>query len=129
MGPLLKKLLLLIYLLLLFNVVTLEAYPWRYKLPNCMDKSNCFFVELSSSDLDEKYSDLFDLADGLPRSELLEKSKNYSHWIVKSLVFSFPDDLELLKNTAEGSIQIKSSSRLGKYAFGVNRRRIENLSN
>ncbi len=122
-----KKLILLICLICLCNVITLQAHAFGYNLSNCLDKPNCFFLERFPVDLEENYQDLVNLANEIPKTILLEKSDSYSHWLVKSLVFNFPDDLELLKNTEQGSIQIKSSSRLGKFAFGVNKRRVERL--
>jgi uncharacterized protein (DUF1499 family) len=51
----------------------------------------------------------------------------YLHAEVKSRVFRFVDDLELLLDPASGVVGIRSASRVGYSDLGVNRRRVETL--
>ena len=56
--------------------------------------------------------------------------------VCRSLIFRFPDDLEILKldvrsyvDRSKGIIQIRSAARLGQSDLGVNLRRVEYLFN
>lgn len=44
-----------------------------------------------------------------------------------SFLFRFVDDVELRMDRAKRVIHIRSASRLGKWDFGVNRRRVEKI--
>ena len=44
-----------------------------------------------------------------------------------TMVFRFVDDLELLVDTDEEVIHVRSASRIGTWDLGVNRRRVESL--
>ena len=70
----------------------------------------------------------------MPRTDVLKKENNYWKGVCKSLIFRFPDDLEILLipnnkniNDSQGTIQIRSSSRIGQSDLGVNKKRVENL--
>lgn len=63
----------------------------------------------------------------LPRTRILTHTDDYLHAECRSRLFRFVDDLELQLRTGEGQIAVRSSSRLGYYDFGVNRRRVEKL--
>ena len=63
----------------------------------------------------------------LPRTHIVNESRDYLHAECQSAVFGFVDDLELHLRTDEGVIAIRSAARLGKSDFGVNRQRVEDL--
>ena len=74
------------------------------------------------------------LAENLPRTKVIKKENDYWKGVCKSLVFRFPDDLEILKiknnyklKSSRGTIQIRSASRFGQSDLGVNQRRIATL--
>ena len=97
---------------------------------------NSFLIEKKLDNVDQKFVQLVSLAEGLPRTEVLESSKNYWRGICRSLIFRFPDDLEILKiegrnylDRSKGIIQIRSAARLGQSDLGVNLRRVEYLVN
>ena len=80
------------------------------------------------------FSKLTKLASSLPRTNVLKKEDTYWKGVCRSLVFRFPDDLEILlipnnKNikNSQGTIQVRSSSRIGQSDLGVNKKRVENL--
>ncbi len=52
---------------------------------------------------------------------------DYWHIECRTRILRFVDDLELEFVPAEKLIQVRSESRIGKYDFGVNRKRIERL--
>jgi uncharacterized protein (DUF1499 family) len=58
---------------------------------------------------------------------IANQSDDYLHVTYTSTVFRFVDDLELRLDIAESAIQVRSASRVGRYDFGVNRRRVERL--
>tara|TARA_B100000212_G_scaffold267731_1_gene207160 strand:+ start:581 stop:925 length:345 start_codon:yes stop_codon:yes gene_type:complete len=95
---------------------------------------NSYFIEKKYDNAFAKYSKLIKIASLLPRTEILKKEKNYWKGVCRSLIFRFPDDLEILLisenkyiNNSQGIIQVRSSSRIGQSDLGVNRKRVENL--
>ncbi len=93
-------------------------------------------VEKKLINVDQKFIQLVSLAEGLPRTEVIESGRNYWRGVCRSLIFRFPDDLEILKldvrsyvDRSKGIIQIRSAARLGQSDLGVNLRRVEYLFN
>ncbi len=87
-----------------------------------------------SSNASEEFIKLIKIASCLPRTDVLKKENNYWKGVCRSLIFRFPDDLEILlipknKNikNSEGTIQIRSASRIGQSDLGVNKKRVGNL--
>ena len=105
------------------------------QLSRCKLQTNCVLVEWEFDDVNKVFADLVDIASSLPRTEVLESSNKYWHGICRSLVFRFPDDLEILKRASakggskKGSIQVRSASRFGASDLGVNKRRVETIYN
>ena len=77
----------------------------------------------------KSYDKLIDTAESLPRVKVVERTENYWHGVVRSLIFRFPDDLEILKIPKKGIIQVRSASRIGQSDLGVNRNRVNSLFN
>ena len=80
------------------------------------------------------FNKLTKIAGGLPRTKVLKNENNYWKGVCRSLIFRFPDDLEILlisnnKNikNSQGIIQVRSSSRIGQSDLGVNKKRVEDL--
>ena len=97
---------------------------------------NSVLVEKKFKNVDQKYIRLVSLAENLPRTEVIESRENYWKGVCRSLIFKFPDDLEILKidfkNSIErsnGIIQIRSAARFGQSDLGVNFKRVEYLFN
>ncbi len=97
---------------------------------------NSVLIEKELINVDKKFIQLVSIAKDLPRTEVVESSKNYWRGICRSLIFRFPDDLEILKlegrnylDRSKGIIQIRSAARLGQSDLGVNLRRVEYLVN
>jgi len=60
---------------------------------------------------------------------VIQKDKNnYIHATFSSSIFRYVDDVELRFDEANKLIHIRSASRMGKSDFGVNRARVENLT-
>ncbi len=97
------------------------------ELPKCLFPSNCQRVEWSFPNLNNAYDQLIEIASSLPRVTVIETEKDYWHGVVRSLVFRFPDDLEILRIPSKKIIQVRSASRIGLSDLGVNQQRIDRL--
>ena len=97
------------------------------RLSKCVIPTNCLLIEWKFDNVKKSYDKLIDIAESLPRVKVVERTENYWHGVVRSLIFRFPDDLEILKIPNKGIIQVRSASRLGLGDLGVNRNRVENL--
>jgi len=61
------------------------------------------------------------------RTKLVQEEEAYLHYEVRSLLFRFVDDVEILFDDASKTIHFRSASRMGHSDFGVNRRRMEEI--
>ena len=97
------------------------------RLSSCLIQSNCVLVEWELPRLDKSYEKLINIAAEIPRTTILEKNNKYWHGVCRSLIFRFPDDLEILKLSNEGIVQVRSASRFGLGDLGVNRNRVNEI--
>ena len=63
----------------------------------------------------------------LARTTIKKESSSYIHAVCKSAVFGFPDDVEFSYDKKSSQLNYRSKSRVGKYDFGVNKKRILEL--
>lgn len=63
----------------------------------------------------------------IPRTEIVESDDRYLHAKCRSLVFRFVDNLELVLQPDKKRIDVRSSSTVAIFDFGVNRLRIYGL--
>ena len=105
-----------------------------YKLPPIGNPLNSFLFEKEFDNVDRVFDKLLNLAENLPRTKVIKKENDYWKGVCRSLIFRFPDDLEILKiksnhelKYSSGIIQIRSASRFGQSDLGVNQRRIATL--
>ncbi len=63
----------------------------------------------------------------LPRTRVVIDQEGYLRAEVRSRLFRFVDDLEVLLDDGEQRIHLRSASRVGYSDFGVNRRRLEEI--
>ena len=94
-------------------------------LSPCLNPLNCVFFQKEFEDVDKTFEQLVTIAQKIPRTNVLESNENYWKGVCRSLIFRFPDDLEILK--IEKKIQIKSASRFGGGDLGVNGTRVGRL--
>ena len=97
---------------------------------------NSFFIQKKYHNVDQKFKQLIDLVENLPRTKKIQSNENYWKGVCRSRFFRFPDDLEIFKknlrnstNNSEGYIQIRSAARWGQSDLGVNKRRVSFLIN
>ncbi len=97
----------------------------EYALSPCINPLNCVFFQRKFKNAEKKFEQLVNIAENLPRTKVLEKNNTYWKGVCRSLIFRFPDELEILRK--DTIIQIKSASRFGAGDLGVNGRRVGNL--
>ena len=104
------------------------------KLSPIINPFNSFLFEKEFNNIDQVFKKLSKVAESLPRTKVLKKDDCYWKGVCKSLIFRFPDDLEILKiknnnelNSSRGIIQIRSASRFGQSDLGINQRRIATM--
>ena len=96
-------------------------------LSDCLLSTNCVRVERRYSNSSQVFKNLRNTASNLARVSVIKSEENYWHGVVRSLIFRFPDDLEILHIPSKNIIQVKSSSRIGLGDMGVNQQRINKL--
>jgi len=94
-------------------------------LSPCLNPLNCVFFQKEFDDVDKTFDQLVLIAQKIPRTKVLENDQSYWKGVCRSLIFRFPDDLEILKIGKK--IQIKSASRYGGGDLGVNGTRVGRL--
>ena len=103
------------------------AFTVEGSLSECAVDTNCVLVEWEVNEVKQSYEILLGIASQLPRTKVLEQTNNYWHAVVRSLVFRFPDDLEILQIPNQKVIQVRSASRIGVSDLGVNKKRVDSL--
>jgi uncharacterized protein (DUF1499 family) len=108
------------------------------RLAACPESPNC----VSSAASDEEHGiagfafesspeDAWDAAvaavRALPRTEVITHTSDYLHAESTTALMRYVDDLELHLRAAEGSIAVRSASRVGHSDMGANRERVEAL--
>jgi len=96
-------------------------------LSECKLKTNCIFQTWKVDDSEKKFNELIQIIENTPRLEIIKKEKNYVHAIATSRIMKFIDDIEIKNSTHNNIFQVKSSSRLGIFDLGVNKRRVNTL--
>ena len=94
-------------------------------LKPCLNPLNCVFFQKEFENVDSAFVQLVTIAQKIPRTKVIENNDSYWKGVCRSLIFRFPDDLEILK--IGNKIQIKSASRYGGGDFGVNGNRVGRL--
>ena len=115
---------------IIFYPIKLNAYGLvnnNDNLSDCKLKTNCIFQTWKVDDSEKAFIELIQILENTPRLEIINKEKNYIHAIATSRIMKFIDDIEIKNLNQDNIFQIKSSSRLGIYDLGVNKRRVQTL--
>jgi uncharacterized protein (DUF1499 family) len=109
------------------------------RLAPCPDTPNC--VSSQSSDAEHTMEPisydgeqetarvhLLSIIDSMDRATILENRPDYIHVVFRSRVFGFPDDVEFVFDDAEKQIHFRAAARLGQSDMGVNRSRMQSIS-
>ena len=108
-------------------------------LAPCPDSPNC--VSTKSNDPDRTMAPLPYLTSGresmdrlvaivreMKRATIVSATPSHLHVEFRSALFRFVDDVEFLLDDSARLIHFRSASRTGYYDFGVNRRRMQEIS-
>jgi uncharacterized protein (DUF1499 family) len=101
--------------------------------PNCVvstggDASHTVEPLRFEGDPAEAMRRLHDVIVSLPGARIVIESSEYMHVEVRSRLFGFVDDVELLLDAAGGRIDIRSASRVGYGDLGANRARAREIA-
>ena len=120
----------MIFCEILFDPITLNAFELVNiddNLSDCKLITNCTFQTWKVDDSEKVFKELIQILENTPRLKIIQKEKFYIHAIATSRIMKFVDDIEIKNLNQENIFQVKSSSRLGIYDLGVNKRRIQTL--
>ena len=115
---------------ILFYPITLNANElvnYENNLSDCYLITNCIFESWKVDDSEKAFTELIQILENTPRLRIIKKEKNYVHAIATSRIMKFIDDIEIKNLNQDNIFQVKSSSRLGIYDLGVNKRRVQTL--
>ena len=120
----------MLFCVILIDPITLNAHELlniNNNLSDCEIKTNCIFQSWKVDDSEKAFIELIQILENTPRLKIINKEKNYIHAIATSRIMKFIDDIEIKNLNQDNIFQIKSSSRLGIYDLGVNKRRVQTL--
>lgn len=96
--------------------------------PNCASTRQEGGVEpLPFTSRDGALARLRALLAALPRTRVVADEDGYLRAEVRSRLFGFVDDLEVLLDEGEQRVHLRSASRVGHWDLGVNRKRLEEI--
>ena len=98
-------------------------------LSECISPSNCVLINWEVDDVKKSFQDTLEVTQMMPRTKIVEIKDGYMHAEVTSKIMHYIDDFEVMAMPNQGSIQIRSESRVGIGDFGVNRKRVINFLN
>jgi uncharacterized protein (DUF1499 family) len=116
-----------------------DAAAEEARLPPCPDTPNC----VSSQSPDPKRAmpplpyqgsrensrrKLIALVESMPRSRITRATERHIHAEFRSAVFRFVDDVDFVFDDAQQLVHFRSASRSGYSDLGVNRRRMQTIS-
>ena len=106
------------------------------KLSDCPDSPNCVSSFSSegrhamepfgyTGDEHKAKEKIAGIISKIKRAKIVVNEQDYLHAEIASAVFGFVDDVEFYFDDENKLIHFRSAARLGKYDFGVNRKRID----
>ncbi|HSS75735.1 MAG TPA: DUF1499 domain-containing protein [Thermoanaerobaculia bacterium] len=81
-----------------------------------------------SGSLAESRAKLIEVLRNYPRTRIVREEPEYLKAECRSAFFHFVDDVEFVFDDAAKKIHFRSASRLGRSDFGVNRKRMEEIT-
>ena len=130
---------LFLFISCLYSKPVFSEEPGCPKLAPCPSSPNCISTQSTNPDkympplpyaanAEESRSIIRSIIESMPRSNIVEEKAHYIHAEFRSLIFRFVDDIEFLFDEEAKTIHFRSASRAGYSDFGVNRRRMQNIS-
>jgi uncharacterized protein (DUF1499 family) len=109
------------------------------KLAPCPDSPNCVSTQskskrhameplpyLQAREATEER--ILGILKGMKRTEIVEMTESYVHAKCRTALWGFVDDVEFFLDDTARVVHFRSASRLGYYDFGMNRRRMKEIS-
>lgn len=106
------------------------------RLAPCKHTPNCVSSQADPQDSEHyiapiafrgDFSRLKNAVESMERSTVIKAEGNYLYAEYRTKLMRYVDDLELWYDQPAGMVHVRSSSRLGRRDFGVNRKRVEAL--
>ena len=120
----------MIFCEILFDPIKLNSFELLNlddNLSDCKLITNCISQTWKVGDSEKAFSELIQILENTPRLKIIKKEKNYIHAIATSRIMNFIDDIEIKSLNQSNIFQVKSSSRVGIYDLGVNKKRVQRL--
>ena len=120
----------MIFCEILFDPITLNASELvniNDNLSDCKLRTNCILQTWKVNNSEKAFTELIQILENTPRLKIIKKEKYYIHAVAKSRIMNFIDDIEIKNLNQDNIFQVKSSSRIGIYDLGVNKRRLQTL--
>ena len=110
----------------------------RGQLERCSGSPNCVCSEFPDDPLfigpfvccgevDVEWARLVEVVSVFPLTRVIEQTENRIQAECRTLICRFVDDVEFRLDRSAGQIHVRSSSRIGRWDLGTNRRRVESL--
>lgn len=96
--------------------------------PNCIsttEQRESFKIQAMDVTDGTNLSDIVSTLQSEHGPEIIENQENYAHVVYRTLLFKFPDDIEL--TIKDQKILMRSQSRAGESDIGKNRKRYEEI--
>ena len=109
------------------------------KLAPCPDSPNCVSTQSESKRYamaplpylqtrEASRERILSILKGMKRMEIVKVTESYVHAEFRTALWGFVDDVEFLFDDAARVVHFRSASRTGYYDFGLNRRRMKEIS-
>jgi len=121
---------LFIFVLLLIGLIKPSpSMASHIELKPCVQISHCVREELNVEKINSPYEKVKTIVQNIPRTEIVESDGDYLHAEVTSKIMKYIDDLEITFLPEDNNLIIRSESRVGDGDFGVNRKRVNLITN
>ena len=109
------------------------------KLRPCPDRPNCVSTQSERrrhamtplpylQTLEVSREKILSIIKGIKRAKIIKYTETYIHAEFKTSLWHFVDDVEFFLDENARVVHFRSSSRFGYYDFGLNRRRMKEIS-
>ena len=109
------------------------------KLTPCPDSPNCVSTQSKSKrhameplpyleTREASRERILSILKGMKRMQIVKLTESYIHVEYRTAIWGFVDDVAFLLDDEDGVVHFRSASRAGYYDFGLNRRRMTEIS-
>ena len=106
----------------------LHANESTKELSKCVVVTHCILTNWETNDVEKSFQKVGQLVEETPRTKVIEKTDNYIHAEASTRWLHYIDDLEIKSLPEKGLIQVRSESRVGIGDNGVNKKRVDRLT-